>query len=222
MTLRRRSPSWVGRAAHGTRNRRPPTACATGSLPGRSRGQHCERETPSRRRAVLRRTHVLRARQPDDDAFGRAPVRAGARRIDQVVITSAIRAPVTSVFVCHLIASFGFSLTRPGNKKARPPVVRTGPGNELRRSSRRRSPHGHVRADDCDESIGSAWAWVLLATFITRKARARHGSYRPAAESKGGSADLPTLPPATRRRSSGRGNYVVERAPKMATASQNR
>jgi hypothetical protein len=138
-----------------------------------------------------------------------------------VVIASAVRTPVTSGFVCHLIASFGFvNATR--QQKSPAAVVRTGPGKELRPSSRCRSPHVHVRADDCDRSFGSAWALVLLSNRSRGRralATARIGRRRNRKEDRETFRQL-HRPPGGRRPVGG--NYVVARPPKTAARAGDR
>jgi hypothetical protein len=67
---------------------------------------------------------ALPARHPYDDAVGGMPVRALARRVDEVEVATAVRSPIRFGFVSHFGCLVRFVMRNPGNEKARDVVAR--------------------------------------------------------------------------------------------------
>ena len=209
-------PMRVRSAAHSTRNRRSLPALAVSSLPGQP-GQCQKRERPRRCRAVERRTLVVRARHPHDDPLRGAPVRAVARRVDEVVIAAPVRPAIGRIFVCHGIAPFVVVARRPDDKKpGRDSAHRASSG--AFRFKRRSSLRVPARAVRCSRAMRSSWVRRFLSDHQARRARARHGSC-----CAGGGIERIDLKPfdgsaGTRRTSSGRERYAAARPPKTAAS----
>lgn len=113
-----------------------------------------------RRRTFMRRRRALAfaARDPDDDAVRRLPVRALVPRIDEVEVAAAIRPPIRSGFVVHRLAPCSVVVATRGKQQKSPDLVGA-PGFARamqRRFSRRLSPRMPARAMHRRFGTGSA------------------------------------------------------------------